>query len=310
MNRFPKFRFGLAAAIVFCACLTAQPRRRWSSIFRRAQHRNTSIQAGQSPFLLGQEAPPISTDVRFRSPDQIAEADRALEAKSHVAIAQHAGLANFQLSEGNWSYRQIDCRAFPNHLFLRFIRDTGPGDRSVFSVSIPRLGQGRLQVIPVLRRGYSLFSPAPGNKGTIAAFNRIRLEDGPHPKIGWLETALCYAALAGADPGIGPLTGDAVVDDPSPPLAEMQVLLDGGAIVRFTDEAALPHPELWSLTFGPAGDLLRVVREPAVINTRWVVPKGWRPKSVAHPATVEQLDTSDQPGSESKTQTVQKAGER
>ena len=299
--------FGLTTAILLCASSTAQPPRHWSSIFHR-KHRNTATQSGQSPFLLGQEAPPISTDVRFRSSDEMTAADRAIEANSQASIAQHAGLANFPLGEGTWSYRQIDCRAFPNHLFLRFTRNSGPGDRSVFSVSIPRSGDGRLLVIPVLRRGYSLFSPAASNNGTIADFNRIRREDGPHPKTGWLETALCYAALAGADPGIGPLTGDAVVDDPSPPLAEMQVLLDGGAIVRFTDEAALPHPQLWSLTFDPGGDLLKVGREPAVINTRWIVPKGWQPKSDEHPAAIQQPDRSNQPESKIKAASVQKPG--
>lgn len=213
-------------------------------------------------------------------------ADRALQAGSQAVIAQRAALANFQLGEGRWSYRQIDCRAFPNHLFLRFTRDGGPGDRSVFSVSMPRNGRGRLLLIPVLRRGYSLFSPAPGSAGTIAAFNRIRREDGPDPKTGWLETALCYAALAGANPRVGPLTGDAVVDEPSPPLAEMQVLLDGGGIVRFTDEASLPRPLLWSLTFSPSGELLKVEREPAQSNTRWIAPNGWKPKSTTHPAPV------------------------
>src|SRR6185437_9404019 len=205
MYRSPKFVSGLAAAILLCASSTAQSPRLWSSIFQRGKHGKTTIQAGQSPFPLGQEAPPISNDVRFYSPDRMTDADRVLEANSQTAIAQSAGFANFQLGEGDWSYRQIDCDAFPNHLFLRFTRNSVLRDRSVFSVSIPRNGQGRLLVIPVLRRGYSLFSPAPSNNGTIAAFNRIRREDGPHPKTGWLETALCYAALAGADPEIGPL---------------------------------------------------------------------------------------------------------
>lgn len=309
MDRSPKFFFGIAAAILLCTSVAAQPPHRWSTIFQRFKHAQPPVHTGpSSPFPLGQEAPPISTDVLFRSSDQMSAADRALQADSQAAIAQHAGLASFQLDEGQWSYRQIDCRAFPNHLFLRFTRDGGPGDRSVFSVSMPRNGQGRLLVIPVLRRGYSLFSPAPSNSGNIARFNRIRREGGPNRKTGWLETALCYAALAGADPSIGPLTGDAVVDDPSPPLAEMQVFLDGGAIVRFTDQASHPHPLLWSLIFSPGGELLKVDREPALINTRWIVPKGWRPKSVTLPAPVQQPDATDQSESKSKTLPVQKAG--
>lgn len=289
MDRIPKLFFGIAAgAILLCASLAAQTPHRWSSIFQRIKHGKTEIQTGSSStFPLGQEAPPISTDVRFRSPDQMTAADRALESSSQGAIAQHARLANFQLSEGVWIYRQIACRAFPNHLFLRYTRNNGPRDRSVFSVSIPGNGHGRLLLIPILRRGYSLYSPAPSNNGTIAAFNRIRREDGPHPENGWLETALCYAALAGANPSVGQLTGDAVVNDPSPPLAELQVLLDGGAIVRFTDQSSLPHPQLWSLTFSPTGTLLKVDREPAAITARWIEPEGWHPRSEILPATVQ-----------------------
>ena len=299
MDRVPNFFLGAAAgAILLCASLAAQTPHRWSSIFQRIKHGKSEIQTeSSSTFPLGQEAPPISTDVQFRPPDRMTDADRALESSSQAAIARHAGLANFQLSQGDWSYRQIACRAFPNHLFLRYTRDNGPRDRSVFSVSIPRNGQGRLLLIPVLRRGYSLYSPAPSNNSTIAAFNRILREDDPHPKNGWLETALCYAALAGANPSVGQLTGDAVVNDPSPPLAEMQVLLDGDAIVRFTDQSSLPHPQLWSLTFSPTGNLLKVDREPAVITARWIEPEGWHPRSEILPATVQQPGTTSQPQS-------------
>ncbi|MGH9590415.1 MAG: hypothetical protein ACRD25_08465 [Terracidiphilus sp.] len=298
MDRFPKFPLGIAAAILLCASVAAQPPHRWSTIFQRIKHPKSTVRTEPpSPFPLGQEAPPASTDVQFRSRDRMSAADRALQADSEAAVAQHAGLANFQLDQGQWSYLQIDCRAFPNHLFLRFTRNGGPGDRSVFSVSILRSGQGRLLVIPVLRRGYSLFSPAPRNEAAIAAFNRIRREDGPNPKTGWLETALCYAALAGANPSVGTLTGDAVVDDPSPPLAEMQVLLDGGAIVRFTDQASHPHPLLWSLTFSPSGELLKVDRQPALIDTRWIAPQGWKPKNTTRLAPVRQPGTIGQPES-------------
>jgi hypothetical protein len=70
---------------------------------------------------------------------------------------------------------------------------------SVFTVSIPRGGDGRVRIIPIQRRGYSLFSPAPINALTISAFNHIRAEE--HPKApDWLGTGLCYAALAGAHP--------------------------------------------------------------------------------------------------------------
>jgi hypothetical protein len=307
MDRVPKLPVGmLAAAAFFCLSAAAQPAHHRFSIFQRKQHTKAALQIQPAaPFPLGKEAPSPATDVEFRPPDRMNEADRVLEANSASAIARQAAFENFPLDQGHWNYQQIACRAFPNHLFLRFTRNQGADDRSNFSVSIPRGGKGHLRVIPVLRRGYSLYSPAPINDGTVAAFNQIRREDGvPNPNAGWLETGLCYAALAGDSPSVGPLTGDAVLDAPAPPLAEMVVTLDGGAIVTFTDQAARPHPVLWTMSFDPKGTLLKVKREPAVLNAHRVVSQQDQqyrkiilPGAAAQPAAGNQSETrpSDPP---------------
>lgn len=218
-----------------------------------------------TPFPTGREAPPASSDVEFRSPDQMSAADRTLAAHSQTAISRQASMEALGFKRGNWSQQQIVCRALPNHLFLRFTRDDGARDRSVFSVSISRDGKGRVRLIPVLRRGYSLFTPAGANAGTIAAFNQIRREDGPS-SAGWLETGLCYAALAGADPRVGPLTGEQMLSEPTLPLAEMVIPVEGGAVVTFTDQASHPLPTLWSLTFQPDGTLVKVDHQPAIAS--------------------------------------------
>jgi hypothetical protein len=289
MDRSLRILTGLAAAAFLCVPVAARPANHWFSIFQRKQHGKATVQTGSAtPFPMGREAPPAATDVEFRPPDQMSEADREIEANSESAIAEHAGFDDLQLNEGNWTYQQIVCRALPHHLFLRFTRNNGAGDRSVFSVSIPRNGNGRLRVIPILRRGFSLYSPAPSNDNTVAAFNQIRREDGAEPNAGWLETALCYAALAGANPGTGPLTGDAVLNDPSPPVAEMIVLLGGGAMITFTDENARPRPVLWRLTFSADGTLLKARREPAVLNSHWVIPAGQKTRSSEIPATISE----------------------
>jgi hypothetical protein len=295
MARFPKLPFGIIAAAAFvCVSLAAQTAHHKPSIFQRIRHSHAVVQPGSAtPFPLGKEAEPAATDVEFRNPDRMTAADRALEAQSESAIAQHAAFENFQLNDGRWSYQQIACRALPNHLFLRFTRSRGAGDRSMFSVSIPRAGKGRLRLIPILRRGFSLYSPAPSREGSVAAFNQIRTEDGPDPNAGWLETALCYAALTGANPSVGPLTGEAVLDDPSPPLAEMLVTIDGGAVVTFTDEAAKPRPILWTMTFNPEGALLKVKREPAVLNSQVVMPQqAQQGQTTILPGSTEQPPTS------------------
>ena len=112
--------------------------------------------------------------VEFRSEDQISQQDRLLLADAESSIAEHAGFAGLEFSKSDWKYRQIVCPTFPNHLFVQFTRNNGAGDVSVFSASIPRNGNGRVRIVPILKRGYSLFSPAPINALTISAFNHIR----------------------------------------------------------------------------------------------------------------------------------------
>lgn len=282
MDRLLRLPLGLAAAALLCAFLSAQPAK-WP-----LGHGHHAAQSGQpAPFPVNKEEPPSATAVEFRSPDQMSDADRTLEADSESAIASRAGLDALEFNQGDWTHQQIVCRALPNHLFLRFTRNDGARDRSVFTVSIPRNRTGHVRLIPVLRRGYSLFSPAGENAGTIAAFNQIRREDGAGSQAGWLETGLCYAALAGADPSVGPLTGDEVLNAPTPPVAEMEVQLDGGAIVRFTDQASQPHPTLWVMTFNPQGTLLKVEHQTAPPGARWVVPKEQKLQEQPVPAAAD-----------------------
>src|SRR6478752_5541532 len=91
--------------------------------------------------------------VEFRSADQLTEKDRLLLADAESSIAEQAGFAGLEYQQNNWNYRQIVCPTFPNHLFLRYTRNNGAGDMSVFSASIPRNGEGRVRIVPILKRG-------------------------------------------------------------------------------------------------------------------------------------------------------------
>ena len=121
-------------------------------------------------------------------------------------------------SKGQWSYQQVVCPALPNHLFLQYTRNNGVGDVTMFTASIPRGGEGRVRIIPILRRGYSLFSPAPINALTISAFNHIRAEEPDGTSSNWLGNGLCYAALAGAHPRIAEAHQEPDIDRPAPHL--------------------------------------------------------------------------------------------
>jgi hypothetical protein len=195
--------------------------------------------------------------LEFRSLDRMTAEDRDLALSSQPSIGQRAAVFGLELGLGAWSYQQIVCPALPGHLLLQFTRNSGNGDVSVFSASVPRSGDGRVRVIPVSRRGYSLFSPAPVNSQTIAAFNQIRAEEHPDTAPEWLDTGLCYAALAGAHAEIGPAEETRVNKLPAAPVGTITIPMNGGAVISFVDGAAIPRPMEWTMRFDGKGKLLK-----------------------------------------------------
>ncbi len=197
-----------------------------------------------------------------------------LAADAESSIAEHAGLNGFALEQGTWSYQQVVCPALPNHLFLQYTRNNGVGDVTVFTASIPRSGEGRVRIIPILRRGYSLFSPAPINALTISAFNHIRAEEPPRKSSSWLGNGLCYAALAGAHPRIAPSDREPVPHKPVEALtAMMDVPVKSGEVIKFADDAATPKPMEWTMTFTKKGKLIKATHFPSPMITAHPVPE-------------------------------------
>ncbi|MBS1801928.1 MAG: hypothetical protein JST28_01105 [Acidobacteria bacterium] len=184
--------------------------------------------------------------------------------------------AGFEYGESGWNYRAIACPSFANHLFLQFGRDSGRGDVSVFSASIPRNGMGKIRIVPILKRSYSLFSPAPINAMTISAFNHIRSEEGQTVNDDWLGNALCYAALAGTRPEI--LSSDSW-PTPRNPLPSLTAALDvqfskkGQEVITFDDAAARPHAMEWTMTFTRTGKLIKATHKPAGVIRAQPVPE-------------------------------------
>jgi hypothetical protein len=215
------------------------------------------------PFSPGSETRGTAAAVEFLSYDRMSPQDRALAEDAESTVAERAGFEGLEFNQGKWNERQIVCSALAGHLFLQFMRNSGTGDVSVFSASIPRDGNGRVRIIPILRRGYSLFSPAPINALTISAFNHIRAEEPPDEFPGWLATGLCYAALAGEHPQVSPPEETAVQKLPGAPPGRLFIPMQGGAVISFVDVEAAPRPMEWTMTFNGKGKLLKATHRPA-----------------------------------------------
>jgi hypothetical protein len=215
----------------------------------------------RSPFSIDNQIAGLARSIRVLSPDEMSREDRDLVADAESSIQERAGFQNMEFDGAGWTYRELVCPALPNHMFLRFTRDDGTREMSMFSAAIPRNGNGRVRIIPIVRKGYSLFSPAPIAALTMAAFNRIRTEEDTAAPADWLGTGLCYAALAGANPNVGQTTENNDTRAVFPPT--LTITAEGGAVVNFVDVDATPKPMQWSMTFDPRGKLLKAEHSPA-----------------------------------------------
>lgn len=225
--------------------------------------------------LSGQSASKVPDHlIAYRTEEEMNAGDRALAAKTLPAVREAAALAGMEFSGAQWTYRQLECEAIPNHLFLLFESNRGVGDESRFSAAIPRAGNGKLRVIPVERRSLTLFAPTSVNPLAIAIFNLIRAEEPKGPPADWLATSVCYAALTTPRGEIA-LTRQAV-DDANFALSyppSIEVGEQGESTVRFVNVATASEPMQWALTYDAASRLVKVEHFPAPVYATTIIPK-------------------------------------
>jgi len=238
-------------------------------------HEVPSSQPGFKPVTAAERPVPFSLagdakqeQISYLTADQMTEKDRNLVADAESSISERARFVGLEFNGGKWSYEQVVCPALPNHILLRFTRKAGTGYASIFSASIPRNGEGRVRIIPIRLRGYSLFSPAPVNALTISAFNHIRAEEHAEEPANWLGTGLCYAALAGGHPKAALMANapDATESGLAAP-ATVETTNQGKAIISFVDVSAHPKPMEWTMFFDSKGKLLKATHVPAQLAT-------------------------------------------
>ncbi len=241
MGRLRILRILVAVTAIAAVCAPVKPQA--APEVSGEQPKINVIHDVEVPMPFSPDSDKNTHSIEFRTVDQMTAKDRDLEADAESSISEHAGVVGLEFNEGKWSYRQVVCRALPNHMFLQFTRNNGVGDVSVFSASIPRNGEGRIRIVPILLRGYSLFSPAPINAMTISAFNHIRAEEYSGQVSDWLGTALCYAALAGGHPKAAVLTEESESEKYAAAMPTLlEIPFNGGAIIQFLDLRALPTP--------------------------------------------------------------------
>ena len=204
---------------------------------------------------------PARQALEFRSPEQMTGADRALTEANQGEIARRAGLAGLNMERGEWGYEQAVCPVFPGHLILEYSQGNGDRDVTLFAAVIPR-GEGHVRVIPVRRRGYSLWTPASSNALTINDFNHMVAEGHEGLPPDWLTLGLCYSALAAGHVRAA-LAAQRPADEVFPLLAPATLTVEkkGGAEVHFSDTTAQVKAMDWVLEFDARGRLVKVKHE-------------------------------------------------
>ena len=220
---------------------------------RRAQKAAVDLSAPFWATTSGYRSPII-----FRSADAMSSVDRRAVSDNWSSIAKKSALDGFNLSDQRWTYQQIVCPAFAEHMLLLFSRAGGPGDRSAFSVVLPRKGGEPVRIVPLLRRSYAPYTAAPENPVTLSVFNQALANERMPNEQDRLTAALCYAALSGAH----------VV--PYSPTVEIGT--DGGSVVRFIDVATPQRPQAWKLIFDKKGHLVKSAVKRAQVPIVKVVP--------------------------------------
>jgi hypothetical protein len=291
-RRFLALALAAASVAVVCGPLKAHAQSAQDSSAPHYKVRQVPEPLPPKPFPPGSETPGRVAPVEIRAMDQMPEKDRELEADAESSIAEHAVFFGIDFNQGKWSYQELVCPALPNHIFLRFTRDSGAGDVSLFTASIPREGDGRVRIIPIRMRGYSLFSPAPINALTISAFNHIRAEENPDKAPDWLGTGLCYAALAGGHAQAADLMPSSESQRfPAAIPAMVKIQIQGGAVVEFTDTAANPKLMQWTMIFDRKGRLLKATHYPVgLLRINPVPPDAAQVKGAPLAPTVQDID--------------------
>jgi hypothetical protein len=288
MGRFVILRTVLAVASIaaLCAPLPAQTDAGGDLSAAGLKVKQVPEAVQPVPYSADSLTPSSVAPIEYRALDRMTEKDRLQAADAEASIGEHVHYVGLEFNQGKWSYQQVVCPVFRNHIFLRFTRNNGIGDVSMFTASVPLDGEGRLRIIPIQMRGYSLWSPAPINALTISAFNHIRAEE-PDQSPDWLETGLCYAALAGGHPVAAKLTEDPnSLKFPAAMPAELVIPVHDGEEVSFTDVSASPKLMEWTMIFNRKGKLMKAKHTPVgMLKVTAVPPLGALPSTTV-PRTI------------------------
>lgn len=144
------------------------------------------------------------TSFESRPAQQMDPADAAVIKKKHHDIATEAAFWGYDLNSGQWTADQVVCPDIPDAIVLHY-RRTGTKGESLFTAVVPR-ETGKVLIVPVLYKGSTPFEAAFNAKRTMSVFNQAvpaeLAQRDAAPDGHWLQLAITYAVIAGAEPRV------------------------------------------------------------------------------------------------------------
>lgn len=234
--------------------------------------------------------------VELRSPAQMDDEERALIQAKKQEIRQEADFFGYDLNSGQWEYDQIVCPEMPDDVILHYRSRSRNGAESLFTAVVPR-GSGRVYVVPVLFRNAVPFHAAAGSERSLSVFNHVVpqqvAEAAVQPGGKWLQLAMCYAAVAGAEPQV-PQQTDADTALVQAPVPTLRMNENHSREVIFSDRNHARQYMVWIIDFSAKGQVTAAsartvadykAREAAgQMPPEKVIPPGQEPQGKVIPA--------------------------
>ena len=190
-----------------------------------------------------------------RPAEQMDAQDAAVVKAKHREIVTEAAFWGYDLNGGQWSWDQVVCPEIPNAVVLHY-RKKGSKGEFLFTAVVPR-GAGRVLVAPVLYGGATPFESATGAKRTSSVFDQVVPADVAtrdiEPEGHWLQLAMTYAVIAGAEPRVPNVAEQqpGLMMAPEPDLKMSQA--SHAREVVFSDHQAPRHYTVWTIDFNGQG---------------------------------------------------------
>lgn len=195
------------------------------------------------------------TMFEVRPAEKMDPQDVAVVKTKHREIVTEAAFWGYDLSAGHWTWDQVVCPEIPDAVVLHY-RKKGSKGEYLFTAVVPR-GAGRVLVAPVLYGGATPFESATGAKRTSSVFDQAVPADvaarDTEPEGHWLQLAMTYAVIAGAEPRVPNIAEEqpGLMKAPEPALKLSEA--SHAREIVFSDHQAPRHYTVWTIDFNGQG---------------------------------------------------------